>query len=157
MERKVVIYNGYDALCVADDGLVDMFNALDELDDYVIPEGELSIAFLDNETLRIMHGEFLQDPQITDVITFPGDPAEDFAGEICVSVDYALDYAEDQASSFSRELTLYLVHGWLHLAGLDDRSPEDARRMRDAEAQLLAFLGNRNCCPDFSLSGPFAV
>lgn len=157
MDRKVVIYNGYETLQVIEDEVVSMFNALEELDEYAISAGELSIAFLDNETLRIMHGEFLQDPQVTDVITFPGDRAEDFAGEICVSVDYAMEYAENQTSSFSHELTLYLVHGWLHLAGLDDRTPEDAQKMRDAEAQLLAFLDGRNCCPTFSLASRFSV
>ena len=53
------------------------------------------------------------------VVTATGafDPAFGTAGEICVSADTAATYARTQARDFSAELTLYLVHGWLHLAG----------------------------------------
>lgn len=151
MERNVVVYNGYSPLRFTEQEIVRLVHALDDCPDFSVAAGELSIAFLDNETVRIMHGEYLADPVPTDVITFPGDPAENFAGEICISVDYAIEYAEDQGSSLSHELVLYLVHGWLHLAGLDDRTPEDARKMRDAEAKILDFLKKNGLLPMFTL------
>lgn len=54
------------------------------------PPGELSLVFLTDPALAELHGTFLDDPTITDVITFEGDPAHGTAGEICISVDAAL-------------------------------------------------------------------
>jgi metalloprotein, YbeY/UPF0054 family len=116
------------------------------------PAGELSLVFLTDAALAQLHAEFLDDPSITDVITFEGDPASGFAGEICVSVDAALRQTSPKHVSasrplpqkllpaFSTELTLYLVHGWLHLAGYDDLQPAKKREMRRAEARAMNLL-----------------
>jgi probable rRNA maturation factor len=114
------------------------------------PPGELSFAFLTDAALAQLHGQFLADPSPTDVITFPGD-GDGLAGEICVSVDRAATEAARRRRPFSRELTLYLVHGWLHLAGLDDLTPAGRRAMRRAEHCLLAALARARTWPDFRL------
>jgi probable rRNA maturation factor len=111
-----------------------------------VPAGELSLVFLDDAALAQLHGQFLDDPTPTDVITFEGDPAHDSAGEICVSADAAANFARETAKVFSSELTLYVVHGWLHLAGYDDLTPPRKRIMRRAEARALALLNGR-CDP----------
>src|SRR4051812_29420398 len=54
------------------------------------PPGELSLVFLTDEKLAKLHGDFLADPSITDVITFEGAPTLGFAGEVCISVDAAV-------------------------------------------------------------------
>jgi probable rRNA maturation factor len=105
------------------------------------PPGELSLVFLTDPALARLHADFLADPSVTDVITFEGDPALGFAGEICVSVDTAAAYARRTGRDFARELLLYVVHGWLHLAGYDDLQPAKKRRMRRAEARALRLLG----------------
>ncbi len=115
------------------------------------PPGELSLAFLTDSALAQLHDQFLADPAPTDVITFPGDPAAGLAGEICLSVDRALAESTRRRCSFARELTLYLVHGWLHLAGLDDRTPAARRAMRRAERRLLAAIAQARAWPDFRL------
>jgi len=109
--------------------------------------GELSVAFLTDAALARLHGEFLADPSPTDVITFPGGAPPGPAGEICVSADAARRVARGDPSA---ELTLYLVHGWLHLAGPDDRAPAPRRAMRRAEAAALAFLRRARALPRFS-------
>ena len=53
------------------------------------PKGVLSVVFMEQNSHNQLHGEFLNDFRPTDVITFPADPVEDHAGEICVSVDMA--------------------------------------------------------------------
>jgi len=113
------------------------------------PPGELSIAFLTDAALAGLHGRFLKDPSATDVITFAGDPAQGQAGEICVSVDAARAFAQEHRRNFSEELTLYLVHGWLHLAGHDDLQPARKRRMRAAEARALRRLRAAGAVPRF--------
>jgi len=112
---------------------------------------ELSLVFLTDAALARLHADFLDDPTTTDVITFAGDPALGTAGEICVSVDTAAAYARDHRRPFSEELTLYLVHGWLHLAGHDDLVPARKRAMRRAEARAMRALARAGALPSFSL------
>jgi len=104
------------------------------------PAGELSLVLLTDAALAKLHAKFLADPSTTDVITFEGNPALGVAGEICVSVDTAAAFAKKHRRDFSAELTLYLVHGWLHLAGYDDLAPEKKRAMRRAEARAMRLL-----------------
>ena len=136
------------------------------------PVGELSVVFLTDSALARLHADFLDDPSMTDVITFSGDPALGTAGEICISADAALRHlglsqlsaprravakrrrVNSQLStpnSFSTELTLYLVHGWLHLAGYDDLIPAKKRAMRRAEARALRLLRTHAAIPAFAL------
>ncbi len=116
------------------------------------PAGELAVAFLSDAALARLHGRFLKDPSPTDVITFEGDPAHGLAGEICVSADAAARAGGRAAPGFSRELTLYIVHGWLHLAGHDDLNPAAKRAMRRAEARAMRILEAHGAIPRFKLA-----
>jgi probable rRNA maturation factor len=116
------------------------------------PPGELSLVFMTDAALAQLHADFLDDPTTTDVITFEGNPAVGLAGEICVSVDTALAYAKKHRRDFSSELILYVIHGWLHLAGYDDLQPAKKRAMRRAEKRALQILhSNGNRLPAFDL------
>ena len=116
------------------------------------PEGELSLAFLTDPALAALHANFLGDPTPTDVITFEAQPGMGAAGEICVSADTARAFAQAKKLDFSRELTLYIVHGWLHLAGYDDLQPAKKRQMRAAEVLAMKLLDAADAVPVFSLS-----
>ncbi|HEY4246953.1 MAG TPA: rRNA maturation RNase YbeY [Lacunisphaera sp.] len=125
------------------------------------PAGELSIAFLTDAALARIHDDFMKDPTATDVITFEGNPAAGQAGEICVSADTAARFvgltAKNKTSAatqkkFSAELTLYIVHGWLHLAGYDDLQPAKKRRMRAAEKRAMRLLRTARAIPSFRLA-----
>jgi len=109
----------------------------------------LSVVFLDDARISRLHADFMEDPTPTDVITFPGDPSMEFAGEICVSIDHAEAFSQRKGTDFSRELALYLVHGYLHLAGYDDIRPEWKRRMRAAEKKALSWLDKSSRIPEF--------
>jgi len=119
--------------------------------------GELSIVFLTDSALAQLHGTFLDDPTPTDVITFEGQPALGAAGEICVSADAAArqrDCPPTKAGRevFSAEVMLYVVHGWLHLAGYDDLVGQKKRAMRRAEARALELLRQAKRLPSFRLA-----
>jgi probable rRNA maturation factor len=116
------------------------------------PPGELSLAFLTDTALAGLHGRYLSDPSATDVITFEGDRVHGTAGEICISVDAAARHAGSAKTAFPHEITLYIVHGWLHLAGYDDRTPESRRRMRGAEARAMRLLARSGAMPRFKLA-----
>jgi probable rRNA maturation factor len=115
------------------------------------PPGELSLVFLTDDALARIHADFMDDPTPTDVITFEGDQAAGLAGEICVSADTAAAYVRASGGDFAAELTLYLVHGWLHLAGYDDLWPDRKRRMRAAEKRALRVLTEHDAIPAFRL------
>ncbi len=115
------------------------------------PPGELSLVFLTDAALAQLHADFMDDPSTTDVITFEGDTTAGLAGEICVSADTARTYAREHGRDFATELTLYVVHGWLHLAGYDDLQPAKKRRMRAAEARALKLLRAHAAIPAFVL------
>jgi probable rRNA maturation factor len=53
---------------------------------------------------------------------------------------------------FSRELSLYLVHGWLHLAGYDDRKDSDRAKMREAEQKALEILDDADQAIEFKVN-----
>jgi probable rRNA maturation factor len=115
------------------------------------PGGDLSVAFLTEPALARLHGRFLGDPSATDVITFAGGgPAG--AGEICVSVDAAVRHAGRGRPRLSAEIMLYVVHGWLHLAGYGDKDPGARRSMRRAEARAMRLLARRAAVPRFLLA-----
>jgi probable rRNA maturation factor len=116
------------------------------------PEGALSVAFLGDPALARLHARFLRDASPTDVITFGGDAAHRSAGEICVSVDAAARRCGRARASLSRELTLYVVHGWLHLAGYDDTRPAAKRAMRRAESRAMRLLVRSAAVPRFKLA-----
>jgi probable rRNA maturation factor len=61
-------------------------------------------------------------------------------GEIFISPEAALLYAQSHNTNPYEELTLYLIHGILHLLGQDDLSEEDAAQMRVLETKHLAHL-----------------
>ncbi len=86
------------------------------------------------------------------MITFSGDGAHGVAGEICVSADAARRQAGKDRAGLSGEVTLYVVHGWLHLAGYDDTGPAAKRAMRRAEARAMRLLGRAGAVPRFKLA-----
>ncbi|MFT5169594.1 MAG: putative rRNA maturation factor [Lysobacterales bacterium] len=82
---------------------------------------------------------------MTDVITF--DTSDQFSsvrgqleGEIFISTDAARQNARLHKTTEDNELTLYIVHGILHLLGYDDHSKNDIKKMRDKEIQVMTYL-----------------
>lgn len=98
------------------------------------------MAFVSSSRMRSLHQQFLQDASLTDVITFPGDPEFGLAGEVIICPAYAEQQAKHFDTGLDDEIKLYLIHGFLHLAGLNDKTPEECTVMRMAEAYCQEFL-----------------
>ena len=118
---------------------------------FKLHEGILSIVFVDESTICKIHEQFLGDPSSTDVITFPKDSSQNFAGEIVISVDQAKKNAREFETSLNDELTLYLIHGCLHLFGLNDKTEAERYDMRKAESELIQLINNTTSSPPFQL------
>lgn len=112
-----------------------------------VVEAEISLAFVDNPTIHRLNRQFLQHDEPTDVLSFPlSESSKKLAGELVLGAEVGLARAQEMGHDVQAELTLYVIHGLLHLCGHDDHDEEDARRMRERERHYLAKLG----LPDIS-------
>lgn len=109
----------------------------------------ISIALVDDSTIRVINRRHLNHDWPTDVISFglsePGDPT--LSGELVVSAEMAAATARDVGVDPRSELALYVVHGLLHLCGLDDQDLDDAEEMRRRETEILEGFGLINTFP----------
>lgn len=99
---------------------------------------DVEISVVDDEVIREVHARFLNDPTVTDVITFPHG---DGMGEIIVSYDTAVRQAAEFNEPVYRELFRYMVHGLLHLHGYLDTEPEERERMFSRQEPLVQQFG----------------
>lgn len=114
------------------------------LTDHGIIRSELSIAIVDDPTIRQLNKQYLNHDYATDVISFVLEYDEEagfVAGQLIVSTDTATNMATQIGHSMQDELLLYVIHGTLHLVGLDDKQPGAAAEMRLAEKKYLADFG----------------
>jgi len=140
--RNIEVANRHPRVRVSAASVSKVVQALDTMRTYHCAAGEISVVFVNDREIIKLHKDFMDDATVTDVITFVGEdhPDEPFAGEICVNVDQAKREAKDRGCEWMDELMLYVVHGWLHLAGLRDKKPKQAKLMRAGEVAALAFL-----------------
>jgi probable rRNA maturation factor len=100
-----------------------------------------SISIVDDPTIHRLNREHLDHDWPTDVISFVFDNDNgNIDGEIIASIDTAARLAQQAAWPTADELLLYIIHGLLHLAGLDDITPEARHQMRQAEQDCLLGL-----------------
>lgn len=102
-----------------------------------IPVTELRIIFVDDEHLRSLHRDFLNDDTYTDVMTFNLGNEQAIEGEIYISVDRARAHAREFRVPTEEELARLIIHGLLHLKGYDDQTPPERARMRTRENEHL--------------------
>lgn len=104
---------------------------------------ELNIYFVQEAEICEVHAEFFNDPSPTDCISIQIDDPKDspcFLGEIFISPKAAQDYIKESQGDLYEEITLYLVHGLLHLLGYDDVEEEERQKMRLAEKRHINYL-----------------
>jgi probable rRNA maturation factor len=114
-----------------------------------VTSGWISVAVVDDATIRAINRRHLGHDWPTDVISFPlSDPGDDeLCGELVVSAEMAAATASEAGVNAWYELALYVVHGLLHLCGHDDSAAEVRDAMRQREAEILALLGLPNTFP----------
>ncbi|MGD0219206.1 MAG: rRNA maturation RNase YbeY [Acidimicrobiales bacterium] len=128
-------------------------------------DAELSVLFVDEETIAALNERFLATSGPTDVLAFPIDEdqvvlgrspdnggsgpgwenAEDgsapvLIGDVVICPAVAWRNAPEHAGSFDDEIALLLVHGILHLLGMDHERPAEAEAMGAREQELLDDL-----------------
>jgi probable rRNA maturation factor len=138
-------------------------NAL--LEELEIKKAEIGICLVGSPEMTRLNETFLRHAGSTDVLTFDyankvaqasrlprpsnrrqsssRDGCATLHGEIFVCVDEAVLQARQFGTSWQSEVIRYLVHGVLHLLGLDDSSAGTRRRMKRMEGRLLGKLSRR--------------
>lgn len=112
------------------------------LNDSKFSSSNVSIAVVDDATIHELNRRYLEHDWPTDVLSFVlEEEGEHLEGEIIVSADTAAASAAEFGWSPAAELLLYVLHGALHLVGYCDKSPEEGRQMRTAEAHYLRQFG----------------
>ena len=102
--------------------------------------GNISIIFCSDNYILDVNQQYLQHDYFTDIITFDYCEDDYINGELYISIDTVKANAEEYSQDFDVELHRVIIHGVLHLCGLDDHSDEDIKEMRDAENSALLEL-----------------
>jgi len=103
-------------------------------------EGEITICFANDTLIRKLNARYLKKNKPTDVLTFDltnfQDKRQLFA-DIIISTDTAIRNARVFKTAPLYELSLYSIHGLLHLLGYDDHSEESRKIMRGKELKYV--------------------
>jgi len=107
-----------------------------------LPVVSLSIIFVDDEYLKNLHEKYLNDETYTDVMTFDlGKPGK-IEGEIYISLERAREQAQEFGVYYTLEIARLIIHGILHLSGLNDATPAEQRVMKEKEEFYLNKYAN---------------
>lgn len=103
---------------------------------------EVHIIFVDDQYLRQLHKEYLDDDTPTDVMSFNLSDDDRVDGEIYISLDSAKRHSAEFDVSFDSEISRLIIHGLLHLKGYDDSTASERKEMRIREDyHLNKYLG----------------
>jgi probable rRNA maturation factor len=102
--------------------------------------GEVEVLLASDKTLRRLNREWRGKDKATDVLSFPAakEMAAVYGGDLAVSLETAQRQAEEHGHSLRDEVRILLLHGLLHLAGMDHEA--DAGEMAEREAELRKRL-----------------
>ncbi|HUE13628.1 MAG TPA: rRNA maturation RNase YbeY [Planctomycetaceae bacterium] len=124
-----------------------------------VAQATISVALVDNQAIHRLNRRHLNHDYETDVLSFlfdsrpnesttavvptnPRGTGRRIDGEIVISAEMALQSAPRFGWTATEELSLYLVHGLLHLCGYDDGADSERRLMKKRERAILNLLGD---------------
>ena len=102
--------------------------------------GEVGYMFVGDEKILEVNREYLGHDYYTDIITFDYDEGDTINGDIVISLDTVRTNAEGLGKDYADELHRVIIHGVLHLCGIDDKGPGEREKMEAAEDRALALL-----------------
>ena len=101
--------------------------------------GEINYIFCNDEEILATNRQYLQHDYYTDIITFDYSAGAVLAGDLYISLDTVRTNAEMLGKNYDAELHRVLVHGVLHLVGINDKGPGEREIMEAAEDAALAL------------------
>ena len=109
-------------------------------DSYGKKVGEIGYLFCDDEKILEVNREYLGHDYYTDIITFDYDEGDQINGDLVISLDTVRTNAEQFGKDYDEELHRVIIHGILHLCGLNDKGPGEREKMEAAENKALELL-----------------
>lgn len=102
--------------------------------------GEIAYIFCNDTKILEVNRRYLQHDYYTDIITFDDSLNHTIRGDIFISLDTVASNAQQQQTSFQEELNRVIIHGILHLCGINDKGPGERAIMEAAENKALMLL-----------------
>jgi len=99
--------------------------------------GDVSYIFCSDEHILNVNREYLQHDYYTDIITFDYTEGKRISGDVFISLDTVASNAEKFGVAYEEELYRVIIHGILHLCGINDKSPEERKGMEKEENEAL--------------------
>ena len=101
--------------------------------------GEIAYVFCDDEKILEVNRQYLQHDYFTDIITFDYCEGDLLSGDLFISLDTVRSNAELFGKTYEDELHRVIIHGILHLVGINDKGPGEREIMEAAEDKALAL------------------
>ncbi len=102
--------------------------------------GDISYIFCSDEKILEVNRQYLEHDYYTDIITFDYTSGNKISGDLFISLDTVKTNAEAFGSSYNEELHRTIIHGILHLCGINDKGPGEREIMEENENRALAIL-----------------
>jgi len=102
--------------------------------------GEIAYIFCSDEKILEVNREYLQHDYYTDIITFDYCEENILSGDIFISLDTVKSNSEQFKTTYDEELHRTIIHGILHLCGINDKGEGEREIMEAAENKALALL-----------------
>lgn len=102
--------------------------------------GPIVYLFCDDEKILDVNRQFLQHDYFTDIITFDYSRGRLISGDIVISLDTVRSNAELIGQNYTTELLRVIIHGVLHLCGINDKGPGEREIMERNENDALSLL-----------------
>ena len=99
--------------------------------------GDIAYIFCSDEKILEVNKAYLQHDYYTDVITFDYTEGDKISGDIFISVDTVRSNAEQFGTDYDEELHRIIIHGVLHLCGINDKGPGEREMMTRHENEAL--------------------
>ena len=101
--------------------------------------GEIGYMFVDDEKILEVNREYLGHDYYTDIIIFDYDEGDRINGDLVISLDTVRTNAEQYGKPYDEELHRVIIHGILHLCGINDKGPGEREIMEAAENKALGI------------------
>ena len=101
--------------------------------------GEIGYLFVNDEKILEVNNEYLGHDYYTDIITFDYDEGNQINGDLIISLDTVRSNAKLFGKPYEEELYRVIIHGVLHLCGINDKGPGERELMEAAENRALTM------------------
>lgn len=102
--------------------------------------GDISYIFCSDEKILEVNRQYLQHDYYTDIITFDYTSGNKISGDLFISLDTVKTNSEKFETPYNEELHRTIIHGILHLCGINDKGPGKREIMEENENKALAIL-----------------